>query len=178
MPKIELVCKREGCDNTFTTFPSSNKKYCDPSCRYSDPSIAQLLNSSIKNRHNLSDIDEENRTAQCSVCGVVDIRQRTEKKKYSGRIGWRCRGAERARIWAKEYSKSPEDIKNLLNIQDNSCAICGIKFESFNFYVDHSHTSGAVRGLLCMGCNTGIGLFQENIDSLQKAIEYLNTHNT
>lgn len=42
--------------------------------------------------------------------------------------------------------------------------------------VDHCHKTGKVRGLLCHLCNVGIGNLQENIDTLQKAINYLSIH--
>jgi hypothetical protein len=39
--------------------------------------------------------------------------------------------------------------------------------------IDHCHNTGKVRGLLCDHCNKGLGLFKDNIDYLNKAIEYL-----
>ncbi len=42
-----------------------------------------------------------------------------------------------------------------------------------NFSVDHNHNTGKVRGLLCNNCNAGIGLFQDSIKILEKALLYL-----
>ena len=39
--------------------------------------------------------------------------------------------------------------------------------------IDHDHTTGQVRGLLCDSCNPALGGFKDNIESLQKAIDYL-----
>jgi len=39
--------------------------------------------------------------------------------------------------------------------------------------VDHCHSTGKVRGLLCSNCNRGIGMLQERVDILQNAIDYL-----
>ena len=39
--------------------------------------------------------------------------------------------------------------------------------------VDHCHTTGKVRGLLCQSCNTGIGLLKEDTKLFMAAIEYL-----
>ncbi len=50
------------------------------------------------------------------------------------------------------------------------CLICG---RERNLVVDHEHKSGKVRGLLCSGCNTGLGLFDENPVLFDKAKEYV-----
>jgi len=49
---------------------------------------------------------------------------------------------------------------------------------SVSLCVDHDHTTGKFRGLLCHRCNTGIGNFKENIQSLKNAIEYLESVET
>ncbi len=66
----------------------------------------------------------------------------------------------------------------MLDEQGNRCAICGRHREEFNkeLVVDHDHETGKVRGLLCYGCNNGIGTLQDDPDILRKAIEYLEKH--
>jgi len=62
----------------------------------------------------------------------------------------------------------------LLKNQNNSCAICKrIEPTGYGWHVDHCHSTNKVRGLLCSKCNQGIGLLEENTDTLKKAIEYL-----
>jgi len=61
--------------------------------------------------------------------------------------------------------------KDLFTKQDGGCAICGAK--EVALVMDHNHTTGAVRGLLCRQHNVGLGMFQDNPDTLAKAIEYL-----
>lgn len=78
-----------------------------------------------------------------------------------------------------------EDYERMLKDQDGKCAICR-QPETFihhqtneiaNLAVDHCHTTGNIRKLLCKSCNNGLGLFKENIDSLINAIQYLKDHN-
>jgi hypothetical protein len=66
----------------------------------------------------------------------------------------------------------------MLDAQQNCCAICGKDAEEFTkaFAVDHCHTTGKVRGLLCWHCNTSIGKFGDDVDMLERAIEYLKVH--
>lgn len=61
--------------------------------------------------------------------------------------------------------------------QNNLCAICKDELpEGKHCHVDHDHTTGKVRGLLCHHCNTALGLFDENPDLMEKAAVYLETH--
>lgn len=62
----------------------------------------------------------------------------------------------------------------MLSIQDNKCAICDKPpKDGKRLFIDHNHLTGDVRGLLCVECNTGLGMFGDRLEVLQKAIEYL-----
>jgi len=74
--------------------------------------------------------------------------------------------------------------QQLLELQDNNCAICR-KGESIidnstkkprALAVDHCHTTGKTRGLLCSFCNTGLGLFRDDPEILEQAKNYLEQH--
>lgn len=69
---------------------------------------------------------------------------------------------------------SPEDYEALLQHQGGVCAICGRKPKE-RLVIDHSHSSGLVRGLLCNRCNLGLGLFEDDQKRLLAAIQYLKT---
>ena len=56
--------------------------------------------------------------------------------------------------------------------QGGVCAICGRPDPE---HVDHSHETGAVRGILCFNCNGGLGQFRDSIDALLAAATYLET---
>lgn len=72
------------------------------------------------------------------------------------------------------YNLSSEEFNSLLDTQNKLCAICfGINKSGRSLSVDHNHTTGKVRGLLCHKCNVGIGLFNDRIDLLVNAISYL-----
>lgn len=84
----------------------------------------------------------------------------------------------------KSFGILPEDYINMLNIQQNKCAICG-NYETAKsgpnkttkrLAIDHCHETGKVRELLCHQCNNGLGCFRDNIENMKKAIEYLEKH--
>lgn len=62
----------------------------------------------------------------------------------------------------------------MLKAQGGVCAICGnTPQQGKHFDVDHCHISKKVRGLLCPGCNKGLGMFEDDVTRLYAAIRYL-----
>ena len=74
------------------------------------------------------------------------------------------------------YGLEKEDYAEMVKSQDNKCAICKLEIEG-NLCVDHCHTTGKVRGLLCKLCNLVVGNAKDDIQILQNGIEYLNKYN-
>jgi hypothetical protein len=71
---------------------------------------------------------------------------------------------------------SRETYDRIFEEQGGVCAICEEFPIGRELAVDHDHTTRAVRGLLCMRCNTGLGHFHDSIEILDRAIEYLSDH--
>jgi hypothetical protein len=67
------------------------------------------------------------------------------------------------------------DADAMLAAQQGRCAICQRHESEFKrkLSLDHCHTSGRVRGLLCSGCNTALGLMGDDTARLLAAVEYL-----
>ncbi len=82
----------------------------------------------------------------------------------------------RAARLVSKYGITQEDYDSMLLDQEGMCAICGTKNPQGRhniFVVDHDHTTGDVRGLLCHNCNTGLGKLGDTISGLERAIRYL-----
>lgn len=143
---------------------------------------------SIDNFYGAKRKDKEN-VYYSSVCkSCTNLATRTRRKK-AGDV-YRQREAERKRtayhkkrehfatknrekhLWLT-YGLTMKDYENLLDFQDWSCAICFAHFVDGKANVDHCHSTGRVRGLLCHNCNTSIGLMKESIENLKSAISYL-----
>lgn len=90
---------------------------------------------------------------------------------------------DRRREWNRAYMLSyrhgitADDYDTMLVNQGGVCAICGTDQpggrRSERFHVDHDHETGEVRGLLCNECNQGLGKFQDSVEMLRAAIQYL-----
>lgn len=75
-----------------------------------------------------------------------------------------------------KYGITNEQFDAMLAAQGHQCAICG-KTQQRGWHIDHCHSTGRVRGILCHGCNIGLGAFRDRTTSLLKAIQYLERNN-
>jgi hypothetical protein len=70
------------------------------------------------------------------------------------------------------YGITPEEFAQMLLDQEGVCAICGCPpKEGKALVIDHDHTTGKVRGALCIGCNTRVGYLES--DLFDATLEYL-----
>ena len=98
-----------------------------------------------------------------SICGECDRKARLDA------------------YYKRTYKLSYYDVVTLFKRQKEKCKICGIKLKlpsdkhstDKRACVDHCHTSGDVRGILCTTCNTGLGALGDTKESLEKALKYL-----
>lgn len=118
--------------------------------------------------------------AYCKPCSVASVRayQRQNPERH----------AKYNREWDRNNPdrKSDTQLKTRLGLpagtyaamfaaQSGKCAICASPSpgRTRRFHVDHCKHTGAVRGLLCSTCNTGIGQMQHDERRLEAAIAYL-----
>lgn len=80
----------------------------------------------------------------------------------------------------REYGITYDKYEAMLKEQRGLCALC--KTEGFvmckdrhklKLVVDHCHSTGVVRGLLCHNCNRALGLFKDNLETIANSMEYL-----
>jgi hypothetical protein len=80
--------------------------------------------------------------------------------------------SNRDRHLQTRYGITAEMYAAMLAAQQGQCAICKSIPDGL-LHVDHCHETERVRGLLCGNCNRALGLFKDNIKSLEEAITYL-----
>lgn len=100
---------------------------------------------------------------ECKTCN---------KKKCSE---WAKANRERRRGYGikHQYGITVQTYDRLLAKQGGMCAICNRPSGKRRLAIDHCHSTGVVRGLLCTRCNQGLGHFQDNTDYLVNAAKYL-----
>jgi len=79
----------------------------------------------------------------------------------------------RERQLMKKYGLSPEDYNKMVTLQKGLCAICKHPPNKGNLFIDHNHSTGKVRGLLCHKCNIALGHVDNSVATLRAVIKYL-----
>ncbi len=77
-----------------------------------------------------------------------------------------------------KYGMTEKQYYDLLWKQEYRCAICQKTFcpTKKQIHIDHDHRTGKVRGLLCCGCNTTLGHFEDDLNKINKFVNYLIEH--
>ncbi|QCW23048.1 hypothetical protein [Synechococcus phage S-B05] len=109
-------------------------------------------------------------SSHCKPCQA-----KVKKERYSPE-------RKREKDLKSKYGITLNEYDDMLTRQNYKCAICGTDDTTFSngkrFHVDHCHTTGKVRGLLCGKCNVALGHIGDNIDTLSRMINYLNDNHT
>ncbi len=105
----------------------------------------------------------------------VRYRKAHPEKVRATHLAWTRSHKDRVKHYnLAKFGLTLDEYNNVLENQDGLCAICRkTEKENKSLAVDHNHSTGQVRGLLCSNCNRGLGLFQENIERLANAIRYI-----
>ena len=97
------------------------------------------------------------------------------KSQQDGRT-YVCKPCCRDQQMQIKFGMSKEDYDIMFAKQGGLCAICSHPPTKKYFSVDHNHTTGNVRALLCNNCNAMIGLAKEKTETLQNAISYIHEY--
>lgn len=134
------------------------------------------------------------RQSRCNPCRAIVNKQKLSELPPEERERRRIKNLERRKVYVSELSEaqkrkallkskygiSLETFDTLLEQQGNKCALCsgsepGGKHDIF--HVDHCHSSGSVRGLLCHKCNIALGFLGDCQTAIQKALDYVTPSN-
>lgn len=125
-------------------------------------------------RHMLSNVRIEERLADCSTCGTdVDI-QRVNSG-YPGCANMIRDSSHYSKIFAA-YRLTREEYDQMVEDCGNKCEICRrdrATVRTRRLSIDHCHTTGEVRGLLCGRCNSVLGYVEDSTEILRKLALYL-----
>lgn len=118
-----------------------------------------------------------------SSCGCIRIEQLVDRAHKRTVTDPQMLAERKARYKSKnieayrkrKYGMAQLEYERLVKKQNNECAIC--KNIMSRPHVDHCHTHGHTRELLCRQCNLMLGFAEDDIKKLHSAIRYLEKHN-
>lgn len=136
--------------------------------------------TSCKQTLSLSEFSIRNDTKKprswCKKCASKISIQAQRNKRMENPTEFRAHKAAIARRKVlRKFNLSEQDLEDMGDIQNWDCAICGSIIID-KPYIDHDHSTGKVRELLCLHCNVGLGHFRDSIAILEKAVKYLEKH--
>ena len=175
-------CSMEGCENLQRN--SGHKKwgkFCGKHHRTPEQTQIRKEKARIKSsekrqlnkRKRMFEVElRAKRPRLCNICDTV--KPCTEYRGILGRVCATCKSAQyRSRALKKTYGISETQYQSMLLSQGGVCAICGNPPNGKHLCVDHDHTTGQIRGLLCDRCNFGIGYLMDDLDIIASAASYL-----
>jgi hypothetical protein len=148
------------------------KKYCPECCLYLPITNFKKVTSPSGIKHN---------PGGYWWCCMECYKKRTyiytpENEPRTRKMRRRYKLQKRLNNVEKTYGLSQVEYLSKIDKQQNLCAICKEKQIGKVLCIDHDHTTGKVRGLLCNNCNVGLGNLKDNVQILQSAIEYLQSY--
>src|SRR3990170_3087451 len=164
--------------------------------RYRELNQERIRNEYIANREVVKERSRcwgaNNRDRKLAVGAIYREHMREQRNAYmreryrqdpnrhiSAMSAWRKANPERYRdqYLRAEFGISLAEYNALFEDQGGVCAICKTSTEKV-LVVDHNHQTGVVRGLLCSGCNAGLGQFKDNPERMIRAAHYINQERT
>ena len=177
-----MICNY--CGKEF--IPSKNDKriiYCSEKCRLENRKVNNYMKKYYS--ENLDKWPNRQKQEQYKT-----DKNEARREKYKSDESYREKVKSRVKDFNKrnphvkknghlsgDYGITLEKYNEIFEKQGGKCAICGSENSGSKttkyFFVDHDHSTGKVRGLLCCKCNFGIGQFNDDIELLKNAIKYL-----
>ena len=121
----------------------------------------------------------------CAICHTetrkkyLNLNPDVRKKRNEKSKEWRVKNPEKSKITVKnatlkaKYGITLEKYYEMLEEQNGGCKVCNSAPLRQRLHVDHCHTTGKVRGLLCQACNVSIGKMKESPMLLRKLANYI-----
>lgn len=115
---------------------------------------------------------KDGRMTQCRACRKEYKKayyKRTNKHQKERSRNYYHSNPERAKEYQlkSKYGITCDFLKEMLSSQDHKCPLCGKAIEFNTCHVDHSHTTGRIRGAICSQCNLALGLIYDDIQTLK-----------
>ena len=158
--KNSKICKSCSVEKSVSEFHIAKKPGTIGSDGYMRKTICyksyckECLRKIQRERYHKLDDEKKRQRRQNNSCNNFEYRQSYRLKTHFG--------------------LTTEEFSAMIEQQNNKCKICECYMVPPQ--VDHNHTTGKVRALLCRSCNTSLGLLKEDSKILYNMISYINDY--
>jgi hypothetical protein len=161
------LVRADSCGTLFPVEDLTDAKTC-PRCSVNKP--ASDFHRSQQTSDGLN--------SYCKPCTAEYGREYAPRRRSLRRSGDRraaLRAAERKYRLDRKYGLTLDEYHEMLSAQGSTCAICEADEPGGrgSWHVDHCHSGGHVRGILCFRCNFALGLLRDDPSIFSRAAEYL-----
>ena len=169
---LSVDCPVCGKLKTYKTIKGYNKCKTKP---------CKSCANSLKNGGdgNIHPFDGLKKCIKCDEVKSVDFFHRYKKTNRYHSLCMECK-KQAFRNYQKEFGRfarhgiTKNDYEEMYKEQNGECFTCGVNYDVL--YIDHNHTTGLVRKLLCRDCNSALGLLKENKKTINNLIKYLENY--
>lgn len=164
------TCKEEKSEESFYVCRGSarGRQYCCKACNK-----AHARANRIKNMARASiETPEESVCSSCKVTKLASEFARNRAVK-SG-LNAVCRRCDAVESRQRKYGVPEGWLESHLEKINHQCPICLHFLDGGKTpCIDHCHSTGVVRGVLCRRCNAAVGALGDDIAGLERALAYL-----
>lgn len=182
----KILCNKDICSkhHYLTVYGTCTTVLCDMVCNGTDGLCSYHRKNKGRVRTRFGDYYNKasNNLRWCYFDKhLVDKNNFRKRKSGSEGLDTICKDCVKFHEVKIKYKLNKNDVLKMLNDCNNQCIGCQSEFVNNNFLIDHNHQccSGrnscgkCVRGLLCAGCNTGIGFLQDDVVRMKNLVTYL-----
>ena len=169
---LSVDCPICGKLKTYKTINGFNKCKNKP---------CKSCSNSIKNggSGNIHAVGDEKKCIKCNEIKSLEFFHYYKKNNRYHSLCSDCK-KQRFRTYQKEFGRfnrhgiTKEVYEEMVKQQNNKCFTCEEKYDVL--YIDHNHSTGTIRKLLCRNCNSALGLLKENINTIKNLKKYVENY--
>jgi ssDNA-binding Zn-finger/Zn-ribbon topoisomerase 1 len=132
----------------------------------------RVVDSTSTLRHRLSQLNANEKTAICSICGPVKVYKH-------GARHWLCTNSPYIKEDMRRKSRAgvlrteSRNIAFTVGVCQNPGCSRPLEIRTGGYSIDHDHASGEIRGVLCSQCNLALGQLEDDPARIEGLLTYL-----
>lgn len=168
-------CIEDGCEYEATTDRVARCRRCQAAYQRRLAAGGQRFCTGCAEVKPLSEFGGKKK-GRCRPCVAAQAAEwRARHPGYGTEYMRRVRD-ERGYARRTRFGLTPDDVKSMHDAQGGRCGICDELVPADGINIDHCHSTGRIRAILCRSCNLALGFFKDDPGRMERAAEYIREH--